>query len=119
MLNSIIPKLPEGFRLGEINVISSQGMSYRYNIEHIAKDYMKDIYKITKRKNPTLQITNNFKSVNYVDHFTDLVNSFTSIISVENSASNTLREIVGEKFKLQDASDESKRAVLLSIMESF
>lgn len=119
MLNSIIPKLPEGFRLGEINVISSQGMSYRYNIEHIAKDYMKDIYKITKRKNPTLQITNNFKSVNYVDHFTDLVNSFTSIISVENSASNTLREIVGEKLKLQDASDESKRAALLSIMESF
>ena len=119
LLNSIIPKLSEDIKLGNIKVVSQQGMSRQYNIEHIGKNYMKDIYKVVKRKNPKLTINNNFSKAQYIDYFSNLVESFDSIVNTSYSSSNILKEIVGDRFDLQGNSDEEKRAALLSIMESF
>jgi hypothetical protein len=38
-------------------------MERQYEIEHLGKNYMKDIYKVVKKKNPTLKIVNNFSKV--------------------------------------------------------
>lgn len=119
LLNSIIPKLPEDIKLGEMKVISQQGMSYRYNIEHIAKDYMKDIYKTIKHKNNELNIQNNFNKVQYVDYFQNLIESYSEITSNDGSTAKILKELVGDKFEIKGNTNEEKRAALLSIMESF
>lgn len=119
MLNSIIPKLPENSKFGQLHVVSQQGMERQYAIEHLSKDYMKDIYKVVKKKNPTLNIKNNFSKVQYVDLFYNLVESFNRIVDSSYSSSNIIKEIVGERFDLSGNSDEEKRAALLSIMESF
>lgn len=119
LLNSIIPKLPEDSKLGDIKVISQQGMARQYSIEHIGKDYMKDIYKVIKSKNPKLNLQNNFSKAQYVDQFSNLVESFNSIINTNYSSSNILKDIVKNRFEISGNSDEEKRAALLSIMESF
>ena len=122
LLNTILPQL-EDIRLGNIKVISSQGMSYRYNLEHVIKDYMKDIFKIVKRKNPELSFQNNYVKAKYIDLFNNLIEEYDNIIQLPSSTSRILKEIVDNKFELKkeelQMEDEGKRAVLLSIMESF
>jgi len=80
LLNTIIPQFDDKIKLGNIKVISSQGMSYRYNLEHIVKDYMKDVFKVIRKKNPDLKFQNNYTSVKYVDLFSNLVKEYDDII---------------------------------------
>ena len=120
LLDSIIPNLPKDVKLGNIKVVSQQRMSYQYNIEFVAQQYMKDIYKTVKKKKPDLKINNNFGKVEYVDYFEDVVRQFTRITqNEESSTAKILKDIVGESLNIETDTKEEKRAVLLDIMDSF
>lgn len=120
MLNSIIDKLPEHFKLGTQHILSYQGLGQhmQYSMEHIIKDYLPTIFKVTKQYNKDLEIPNNFGKVQFVNQFESLVDYFVKITQQTDSSSLLLNQII-DKEELQNATTNEKKAkVLLSILES-
>ena len=119
MLNSIIDKLPEHTKLGTQHILSYQEQHMQYNMEHIIKDYLPTILKVTKQYNPDLNISNNFGKCQFVNQFEDLVKSFVEITSHTDSSSILLNQII-DKEELENATTKEKKAsALLSILEAF
>lgn len=119
MLNTVYDNLPQDIKLGNIHILSTQGMHRQYHIEHIVREYLPEIFKVTKKYNPEVEINNKLKNGQFVDIFEDLVKQLKNICERRDSMSITLNEII-DKDKLEEsATDEQKVAILLSIMESF
>ena len=119
MLNSIIDKLPEHTQLGTQHIISYQEQHMQYNMEHIIKDYLPTILKVTKQYNPTLEISNNFGKCQFVNQFENLVREFVDITSQQNSQSIILNQLIDRNKLIDATTNEKKAAALLSIMEAF
>ena len=119
MLNSIIDKLPEHTQLGTQHIISYQEQHMQYNMEHIIKDYLPTILKVTKQYNPTLEISNNFGKCQFVNQFENLVREFVDITSQQNSQSIILNQLIDRNKLIDSTTNEKKAAALLSIMEAF
>lgn len=119
LLNQIIDKLPEHTKLGNIHVLSSQGMHMQYNTEHVIKDYFSDIMKITKQYNPELEFKSNFGKCQYVNLFEDLVSQFVAIASQRDSSSILLNQIIDKDSLVKATTAEKKASALLSILEAF
>lgn len=119
MLNSIIDKLPEHTQLGTQHIISYQEQHMQYNMEHIIKDYLPTILKVTKQYNPTLEISNNFGKCQFVNQFENLVRDFVDITSQQNSQSIILNQLIDRNKLIDATTNEKKASALLSIMEAF
>lgn len=119
MLNSIIDKLPEHTKLGTQHILSYQEQHMQYNMEHIVKNYLPTILKVTKQYNPSLEISNNFGKCQFVNQFENLVKDFVSITSQQGSQSIILNQLVDKDMLINAATNEKKAAALLSIMEAF
>lgn len=121
LLNSIIDKLPENIVLGTQHIVSYQslGMHMQYNMEHIIKDYLPTILKVTKQYNPDLNIKNNFGKCKFVDQFISLVKQFIEITQQRDSSSLLLNKLIDKEELKKATTAEQKAKVLLSILESF
>ena len=119
MLNSIIDQLPKPSKLGTQHILSYQEQHMQYNMEHIIKDYLPTILKVTKQYNPDLNIVNNFGKCQFVNQFEDLVKSFVEITSHTDSSSILLNQIINKEELENATTKEKKAAALLSILESF
>ena len=119
LLNSIIDKLPEHSMLGTQHIISYQEQHMQYNMEHLIKDYLPTILKVTKQYNPSLEISNNFGKCQFVNQFQNLVKEFVDITSQQDSSSRILNQLIDQNILVNATTKEKKAAALLSIMEAF
>lgn len=120
-LNHIIDTLPKDTILGTQHIISYQGlgMHMQYNMEHIIKDYLPTILKVTKQYNQDLTIKNNFGQCTFVNQFETLVKQFADIIQQRDSSSILLKELVNVDELKNATTNEQKAKALLSILQSF
>ena len=119
LLNSIIDQLPKPSKLGTQHILSYQEQHMQYNMEHIIKDYLPTIFKVTKQYNPDLNIVNNFGKCQFVNQFENLVKDFVDITSHVDSSSILLNQILSKEDLENATTNEKKAAALLSILESF
>ena len=70
LLNELLPEieLNDG-KLGDIKVISPQerGKARIYDMEHIVKNYMPQIYKVMREKGNGFEVRNNYRGISYID----------------------------------------------------
>lgn len=86
LLNSLYPEMEfDNMKLGQIKVVSALGHSRIYDIGHLTKNYLPEIFTVVKQYNPDLKIQNNLKSAEFVNYTDVLIKIYNDLMQSENS----------------------------------
>ena len=94
LLNELLPEieLNDG-KLGDIKVISPQerGKARIYDMEHIVKNYMPQIYKVMREKGNGFEVRNNYRGISYIDPVESALAMYDDLTkNISETSRNTL-----------------------------
>lgn len=100
LLNEIIPQLSNDIKLGDITVVGGLGskiQSQQYPIQLIISNFIK-AQEVLNKKDPDVQIKNNFATVEHISPVALLINEFWTILQESPNLGNTdfksLKELI-------------------------
>lgn len=118
LLNSIFPELEfDNGKLGQIKIISAQGHSRIYDIGHLTKTYLPEIFQVVKQYNPDLTVVNNLKNASFVNHVELLINSYNAIMENRDDQYKDGYESIGFKDLVQADTKSKQILALESILD--
>ena len=113
LLNSVLPELEfDNMKLGQVKVISALGHSRIYDIGHLTKDYLPEIFKVVKQYNPELSVKNNLQSANFVNYIDVLLSAYNNIMEKQGSWNKDKVEQLGFS-ALSEAETRSQQILAL------
>lgn len=100
LINEIIPQLGDDVKLGDLTIIGGLGgtiQSQQYPIQLVVSNFVK-AQEVLNKKDPNLNISNNFSMIEYISPVSLLINEFWDILHESPNLGNTdfesLKELI-------------------------
>jgi hypothetical protein len=121
LLNSIFPELEhDNMKLGQIKIVSPimGGHSRIYDIGYLTKNYLPEIFSVTKKHNSELEIPNNLKDADFIDYVDLLCKRYEEIMSDKSDEYKNRFDKFGFEELLDAENNSEKILALKTILES-
>lgn len=100
LINEIIPQLGDDVKLGDLTIIGGLGgtiQSQQYPIQLVVSNFVK-AQEVLNKKDPNLNISNNFSTIEHISPVSLLINEFWDILHESPNLGNTdfesLKELI-------------------------